>query len=213
MGIIPVINCPDLTCVKEKIEKAKQFLPEGGFLHCDVADGFFTFHKTWSNPTEWANLRVPFSLEVHIMAQHPEKVVDSWLAAGAKRLIIPIEAVNESTVHSLIDLCKKRDVGLMLSSSPETPVEELLPFRTRVSLFQVLSVYPGPSAQKFLNFTLKKVTFLRKMIPNAIIEVDGGINQETAKLVKAAGADFAVSASYIFNSPNPRQAYEALNNV
>lgn len=101
----------------------------------------------------------------------------------------------------------------MLAVRPETPAEKLMAYFKKVSEFQVLAVYPGPSGQKFQTLVAKKIKFLRHEMPNATIEVDGGINEETAKLAKSFGADIAVSASYIFNSSDPKEAYEKLSLV
>jgi len=210
MKVLPVINCTDFESVRERIEIAKTFLEEGHFLHLDVADGAFTFHKTWGNPTEWANLRVPFNLEVHLMVERPERYIEQWLAAGAKRFIIHIETTERNSFEWILQICKKRGVEVMLSSSPETPMKKLEPYCKHCTLFQVLSVHPGPTAQKFLPLTLEKIRFLRRRVPDATIEVDGGITPATARRAKAAGADVVVSGSYIFGSDDPAAAYDDL---
>ena len=200
MGILPVINCADFTCVKAKVEAAKKFLPEGSFLHCDVADGTYTFNKTWANPTEWANLRAPYQLEVHLMVEHPERVVQAWIAAGVRRFIIHFETITDESLVQIFDLCDPRGVGVALASNPETTVDKIAPYLKHFPMFQVLSVHPGLSGQPFLPLTLEKIKWLRHEYPNAIIEVDGGINAQTARDAKAAGADMIVSSNYIFGA-------------
>ena len=98
MEIFPVINCADFGSVRARVAAAKKFLDEGHFLHLDVADGAFTFHKTWADPAAWADLRAPFRLEVHLMVGHPEKYIEPWLAAGAARLIVHIETTRTQYV-------------------------------------------------------------------------------------------------------------------
>ena len=98
----------------------------------------------------------------------------------------------------------------MLASNPETPAKKLAPYCEHCKLFQVLAVHPGPASQKFLPLTLAKVRFLRRNVPDAIIEVDGGIIPATARRVAAAGADIAVAGSYIFGSNDPAAAYDDL---
>ncbi len=213
MEVIPVINCPDAACAREKTEIARTFLPKGHFLHLDVTDGAFTFHKTWNRPTEWANLRAPFALEVHLMVEKPERHIDAWLAAGTKRFIVHVETVTDASFDAIAAKCKKRGVAVMLSSRPETSVKKIEPYLKRINMFQVLAVHPGPASQKFLPLTLQKVRWLRHSAPGAIIEVDGGITPATAKRAKAAGADIVVSASYIFGSKEPRAAYGALREL
>ncbi|HVO28956.1 MAG TPA: hypothetical protein VMT81_03170 [Candidatus Paceibacterota bacterium] len=216
MGILPVINCPDFACVKQKVEAAKRFLPEGNFLHCDVADGTFTFNKTWGSPAEWANLRAPYQLEVHLMIEHPEKAIEAWIAAGARRFIIHIETVTDEALVRIFELCDRRNIGVALSSNPETAVGRLEPYLVHFPMFQVLCVHPGLAGQPFLPLALEKVKWLRRECPRAIIEVDGGMDPETARLAKGAGADLIVSSSYLWNGGNggdPKAAYEILKQV
>src|SRR5665213_2066545 len=111
MGILPVINCTDFASVKDAVEKTRKFLPEGNFLHCDIADAAFTFHKTWNNPTEWANLRAPYQLEVHLMVEHPERELAPWISAGARRFIVHFESVTDESLVQIFDLCDKRGIG------------------------------------------------------------------------------------------------------
>lgn len=213
MGILPVINRPDFAGVKEAIEKAKTFLPEGSFLHCDIADGTFTFNKTWNNPTEWANLRAPYQLEVHLMVEHPELHIESWISAGARRCIVHVETITDDSLAKILEACSTRGVGVALSSNPETTVDRLAPYLKRFSMFQILTVHPGLAGQSFLPLMVEKLKWLRREYPNAIIEVDGGMNAQTARTVKDAGADLIVSANYIFSAGDPKVAYEILKQI
>lgn len=213
MQIVPVINCRDRFCVEGALATAEKFLKEGDWIKIDIADGIFTYHKTWNNPTDWANLRSPFKLEVHLMVENPEKHIEPWIAAGAKRLIVHAETVDPKKAEKILEAAKRRGVEIVLSSNPETPPEALRPYLKIFSLFQVLAVNPGLAGQKFLPVVLEKIKFLRKEKPDARIEVDGGINLETARQCKAAGADSLAVASYIFENENPKKAYEALKKL
>lgn len=213
MGVLPVINCQNFSCVKEDVEAAKQFLPPGNFLHCDIADGSFTFHKTWNNPTQWANLRAPYPLEVHLMVEHPEREVERWIAAGAQRFIVHFETVTDETLAEIFAMCDRRGVGVMLSSNPETPLSRLAPYLHYFLMVQVLGVHPGLSGQPFLPLMLEKIKHLRREWPHGIIEVDGGMNPKTARMVKDAGANLVVAASYIFGNDDPKTAYESLAKI
>jgi ribulose-phosphate 3-epimerase len=213
MGILPVINRPDFAGVKETIEKAKTFLPQGSFLHCDIADGTFTFNKTWNNPTEWANLRSPYQIEIHLMVEHPELQIEPWIAAGARRFVIHIETITDESLVKIFDACDKRGIGVALSSNPDTTIDKLAPYLKHFPMFQVLSVHPGLPGQPFLPLTLDKIKWLRREYPHAIIEVDGGMNGSTAHAVKEAGADLIVAANYIFGAGDPKTAYKILRQV
>jgi ribulose-phosphate 3-epimerase len=220
MGILPVINCVDLAGVKSTLEKIKTFLPEGSFVHGDIADGTITFNKTWNSPTEWAGLRAPYQLELHLMVEHPERALEAWIAAGMRRVIIQFETINDDSLADIFDICDKRGVGVALSSNPETTVDKLAPYLRHFPMFQVLSVHPGLPGQPFLPLALPKIAWLRREYPHAIIEIDGGITAQTAKSVKDAGADFVVSSNYLFGSStagapagDPKIAYEILKQI
>jgi ribulose-phosphate 3-epimerase len=213
MGVFPVINCSDFESVKKTVDAARKFLPEGNFLHCDIADAAVTFHKTWNNPTDWARLRAPYELEVHLMVGRPEREIEAWIAAGVRRFIIHVENVTDESLLEIFNMADKRGVGVVLSSNPETPVKRLVPYLKQFSMFQVLAVHPGVSGQPFLPLSLEKIKWLRRERPRAIIEVDGGMNPETAQLVKDAGANIVVSSSYIFSSPDPAAAYKTLTSI
>jgi ribulose-phosphate 3-epimerase len=213
MEVLPVINCPDEVCAKERVATVRGFLPRGALLHIDVADGIFTFHRTWNDTDGWRALDLPYSLEVHLMVEHPETWIAPWIAAGAKRFIVHVEAIDEDSLRDIAERCRAAGVELMLSSDPETPPEDLTPYLRVVSHFQILCVNPGLAGQKFLPLALEKIGWLKTAVPHAIIEVDGGITPETAGWARDAGADIVVSASYIFNSADPKKAYEALKEV
>lgn len=213
MQIVPVLNCADRHDAEKRILVAQTFLTEGDFLHIDVADGIFTFHKTWNDPLGWQALHIPFPLEVHLMVEHPEAWILPWLMAGAMRFIVHIETIDADSFHAIAAECAAQNAELMLSSDPETPQEEFTPYLHEMSRFQVLCVNPGLAGQKFLPLALEKVKWLKYALPHAIIEVDGGITPETAQWARDAGADIVVSASYIFGSQDPKGAYEELKNI
>jgi ribulose-phosphate 3-epimerase len=210
MKVIPVINCLDIECVQKKIAIAQNFLMEGDILHLDVTDGSFTAHKTWADPMQWEKLKSPFGLEVHLMVEHPEEYADNWLAAGARRLIVHAESLTPQSMHEILSTAERYHVEVMLASKPESISEELVPYFRQFTAFQVLAVQPGPAGQEFLPFVCEKIRFLREELPDAIIEVDGGMNPETVRQVKDVGANMIVSSSYIFTAADPKKAYEEL---
>ena len=176
-----------------------------------MGDGVFTPNVSWGNVEEFSFLATELPLlrfEVHLMVVDPEKVMEQWFKAGAERVIIHLEAMSDP--HFVLEMAKRYEGGVMLAINPSTAVEALVPYLNSFTAFQVLAVPPGPSGQKFNLEVLEKIKFLRERAPNAIIEVDGGINPETAKLAKEAGANILVSASYIMNSPDPKGAYQQL---
>jgi ribulose-phosphate 3-epimerase len=216
MEVIPVVNCEDRTCAEKKLIALSSFLESGHFIHVDVTDGVFTPHKTWNDASAWKellNARFHFQLEVHLMVEHPTIWIMPWIAAGVKRFIVHVEAIDEISFKKIKELCDQGGATLMLSSNPETPIEAFSPYFTICNWFQVLSVHPGLAGQPFLSLTLEKTSWLRRREPHAIIEMDGGMNPETAESAKNAGADIIVSASDIFNNQNPKKEYERLKKI
>lgn len=224
MQVVPAVNCQDLECVVDRLRRAEGFLPEGEWIHLDIADGRFTFHKTWNDPETWRRIGKKFSLEVHLMIENPEDALEAWLDAGAKRAIVHYETIfdplhrvlarnGEEVLGELIRTCDIYGAELMVAVNPETPTEKLVPLAGSVRAFQILAVHPGLSGQNFLTFVLPKVKFLREQFPDARIEVDGGITEETARRAKDAGATQVVSGDYTFRSSDPKATYESLKAI
>lgn len=219
MQVIPAINEVKFSEVLKKIGIAATF---SSWIHFDIVDGKFAKNKTWDNPEEFikflevrppeinVNIRrsnLP-NIEVHLMVVNPEKVINDWIKAGAKRIIVHLEAIN---IREWEVGLPKFEIGLAIN--PETPVENLTPYLDRIKFVQILAVKPGLAGQQFDKRVLEKIKFLKKNFPDVIIEVDGGINLKTAKLVKEVGTDIIVSASYIFNAPNPQKSFEELQKI
>ncbi len=200
---------------------AKKVSEFSEWAHLDVEDGVFTPNTTWNNLEEFSHLASELPMlrfEAHLMVVNPEKVVEAWFKAGAERVIVHLEAIGDP--HRLLAIPPiyrsptMIDGGrVMLAVNPGTSAEALVPYLNSFFGFQILAVAPGPSGQKFNESVVEKIKFIREHAPNAIIEVDGGINPETAKLAKEAGANILVSTSYIMNSPDPKHAYEELEKV
>lgn len=206
MQVIPAINATDFEVVKKQARIAAGL---SDWVHIDVADGTFTNNITWAEPEKLPELRKA-NYEIHLMVAHPEKVAEVWLKNGAKRLVVHLETLVEP--ETILKLANSYGAQVMLSIAPQTPVDNLLPHLEHFQYFQILAVPPGLAGQRFGWENIQKITFLRQKAPTAIIEVDGGINLETAKLCKNAGANIVVSASYIFGSLDHKKAYEELQN-
>lgn len=208
-AVIPSINCPPRAtgCVYDRLAAAKRFgAPR---VHLDIADGLFTFHKTWNEPEHWPD-QAP-RVEVHLMVEDPREHVSRWIdVAGADRFILQAETVTPGMFHALAEHLRSRGKHVMLSLAPESRTHAFLPYLEQTLQFQFLAVHPGLSGQKFLPRTLERITWLRRRKPDAIIEVDGGVTPETAALARRAGADMLVAGSYVFDSSNPAKAYREL---
>lgn len=204
MQIIPVINCPDRDCVRDRIRRVASFSP---WVHIDVADGVFAPVALWRTPEELPPMLESFPdahVEVHLMTQNPEDALPSWFEAGAERAVIHWEALTDRAVVS-----KFPDHTILLSTKVETPIEEMLPYLTPTSWVQILAVPVGYSGKPFDLSVIEKIRVLRERFPDLTIEIDGGITPKTIQLIKGA-ADIATSGSYIFSSPDPVAAYREL---
>ncbi len=213
MQIIPAVNCASYQEAKKQIELSSEFAE---LIHIDVVDGKFAPNVTWGSPEDLERLEKEMELtakfEIHLMVQNPEGVLDAWLRTGlVKRVIVHLEAMTDSVY--IIEKCKKYGVEAMLAINPGTEAERLSAHLDDFHSCQMLAVFPGLAGQQFQPHILEKIEYLKKQHPNVIIEVDGGMNAETAALVKKAGADIVVAASYIFSDENPKEAYERLVNI
>jgi ribulose-phosphate 3-epimerase len=225
MQVLPGINCVDRECVEGALGQIGRFLPAGEWIHLDIADGQFTFHKTWNEVALWPHFASPYKLEVHLMVERPEKLLEPWFYAGAKRAIVHWETLvdqqyrhNPSDPDTLLgQILRTRErygAEVFLSTNPETAVEPLKVYFDQCDGAQVLAVHPGVSGQKFLPAILEKIRFLRRSILDGKIEVDGGITPETARLVKDAGASMVVSSNYVlFGGTDSKAAYEELKKI
>lgn len=216
MLVLPVVNVQSPEEALEKIKKAVEFTD---LVHLDIEDGVFLPRTSWGSPEELQKLVasskqkvVSVKFEVHLMVSNPEEVLDAWLRTSlVKRVIIHLEAMTDSVY--ILEKCKKYGVEAMLAINPGTDAERLLAHKDDFHYFQTLAVQPGPSGQKFDKKILDKIRLIKAKAPNAILEVDGGVNLETAKMVKEAGAGIVVSDSYIFKSEDPEKAYKELKNA
>ena len=155
------------------------------------------------------------------MTEEPEKEVPRWLAVGARRVIVHLEALTNDEHHvarrgvdelitDILSACFPANAEALLAVNPETPVATSLQYFKRMNGAQILAVNPGLSGQKFQETVLNKVTYLRQAMPGATLEVDGGITPPVVRRAKEAGATIAVSAHYIFESGEPKRAYNEL---
>ena len=214
MQVIPAINEISFSAVREKVRILAQFLEAGSFIHIDVVDGVFAPNVTWDDIEEFKELRREFpnfKFEIHLMVQNPESAAANWCGAGASRVIVHLETMTDpALIRKQAEQC---DSEVVLAITVPTEAESLVAHAGDFKMFQILGVFPGMAGQKFKHEALAKITYLRKKVPHAIIEVDGGMDEETVKLVKNAGADLVVVSSYIFSSEHPEQAYKVLTEI
>ncbi|NCN53064.1 hypothetical protein GW950_01205 [Candidatus Wolfebacteria bacterium] len=214
MKVAPAINTIDFKEVKSKLKEIESLGAD--WAHLDVADGEFTKNNLWNNPEDLISLNlseyVPsLNVEVHLMTNEPDSAVKNWLNTGIKRIYIHYEVATD--IKEIKKQCDDAGVELGLAIGPNVPVEGLFEFKNRISHFLILTVTPGLPGQKSYEGQIDKIKLLRLELPDAKIEVDGGIELNSAREVKLAGADSIVSASYIWNSDNFKEKFELLKGI
>ncbi|MEK9175772.1 MAG: ribulose-phosphate 3-epimerase [Patescibacteria group bacterium] len=206
--IIPSINVNNFEELKEKIRLVEPYV---NWAHIDVSDGVFTKHVSWHDPKEFVGFQTSLKLEVHLMIDRPEREIDEWAIVPADRIIFHQEATS---VHKLIlDKIRgaKKETGIAIK--PDTNWIKLFPYFDSVDLLQLLAVNPGPSGQEFQEEILHKLGHIHSLHPQAIIEVDGGVNPAVARRCTRAGAEALVAGSSVFSSKDIGAAIEKLKNV
>jgi ribulose-phosphate 3-epimerase len=184
------------------------------WLHIDIMDGVFVPNISFGFPVLGHVARICHKpLDVHLMIVQPEKFVGEVKALGAYLMNVHYEACPH--LHRVVGQIHEAGMKAGVTLNPATPVSVLEDIAADVDLVLLMSVNPGFGGQKFIPHTLEKVRQLRQLLDRtgskALIEVDGGVNLETGRQLKAVGADVLVAGSYIFSAPDPLKACEALS--
>lgn len=187
--------------------KLKSLEPIVEWVQVDIVDGKFAPNLTIDHKVV-GFYETSLKIEAHLMVNSPESYVENFLSIGVQRIIFPVESAKDA--RGLIKLIKERGAEAGLSLNPETGVDKVEPFVEELDTVLFLSVHPGFQDQKFIPETLEKIISLKKTYPDSIIEIDGGIDPNTAKKAIEAGADILVSGSFIFEYGNIEKAISQL---
>ena len=188
------------------------------YFHIDVMDGKFVEKDTTSVMKDYALTISHISnlgLDVHLMVENVEEFMDEYLMLEPEFLTFHIEATKtEERTKNIIEQIKDNGTKVGISISPDTSLEDIKPYLSQIHMVLVMTVVPGKGGQKLIPETLDKVRELKKYIDeNGIdidIEVDGGINGETAELANEAGANILVAGNYLITAENLKEAVQSL---
>ncbi len=213
LKIAPSILSADFARLGEEVAEVKEGRAE--YLHVDVMDGLFVPNISIGVPVV-KSLRkaTDMTLDVHLMIDRPVRYAERFCAAGADLLNFHVEADTEENIHEAIRITKAHGVTPAVTLKPGTAAEAALPFISEIGLLLVMTVEPGFGGQSFMREMLPKIRTLREYIdryaPECELEVDGGINADTAALAVSAGANVLVAGSAVFGLSDRAQAIQSL---
>ena len=210
--IAPSILSADFSKMGEEVKN----LEESGadVIHCDVMDGVFVNNITFGiKMVEDLRKITKLPLDCHLMIVHPEKYAERFVKAGADYVTVHAEACGEG-LEDTLKLIKNAGAKCGAVINPDTPVSAIERVLPLCDMALVMSVFPGFGGQKFIAEVLEKVRKIRRIIRekdlNCDVEIDGGINAETVKAAKDAGANVIVAGSSVFKAADRAAAISAL---
>ncbi len=209
LKLAPSILSADFARLGEDIERVRDV---ASLLHVDVMDGHFVPNLTIGPPVvKSLRKHTDLFLDCHLMVDNPGVLLADFADAGADRCIVHVELGDP---RPLFDDLRARNVGVGLVLNPPTAVDAVMPYLDQIDLLLVMSVNPGWGGQAFIPEVLDKVSAVRKEIDArnlaCEIEIDGGINVDTAADAAAAGVDILVAGSAVFRADDPVAAARAI---
>ncbi len=211
--IAPSILSADFSKLADEIRKVEQYVD---MFHIDVMDGHFVPNITLGLPVI-RSIRVVTKLpfDVHLMVENPDNYIEQFIDAGANLLTVHAETAVH--LNRTISSIRKKGAKVGVALNPSTPLTALDHVLPDIDMVLIMTVNPGFGGQQFIKSMIPKVKKLKEMVSkeklDVEIEVDGGINADTARQAVAAGADILVAGSYIYDSSDPVAAINSLRSL
>lgn len=215
MLVSPSLLAADFTNLYRDIELINN--SRASALHLDVMDGVFVPNISFGfSVMEQIAKICKKDLDVHLMIVNPERYISRVRDLGATYMTVHLEAC-QTHIHRTVQQIKESGMKPGIAINPGTPVSWLSDVVEDAYMILIMSVNPGFGGQKFIEHSTTKVKQLREILKsagsNAIIQVDGGINDTTGKIIAEAGADMLVAGSYVFKAANPINAIDVLADI
>lgn len=204
--VAPSLLAADFSKLREEIQEVESYGAE--YLHLDVMDGNFVPNISFGAPVI-SSIRKHSNLvfDVHLMVENPDRFIKDMVDAGADVITIHAEATKH--LNRTIQLIKSYGKKVGVALNPSTPLDVIKYDLKDIDMVLIMTVNPGFGGQAFIEGMLQKIRDLRSIDSNIDIQVDGGINDKTSKLVKEAGANILVAGSYLFKG-DYKQKIESL---
>jgi ribulose-phosphate 3-epimerase len=204
--VAPSLLAADFSKLREEIQEVESYGAE--YLHLDVMDGNFVPNISFGAPII-SSIRKHSNLvfDVHLMVENPDRFIKDMVDAGADVITVHAEATKH--LNRTIQLIKSYGKKVGVALNPSTPLDVIKYDLKDIDMVLIMTVNPGFGGQAFIEGMLQKIRDLRSIDPNIDIQVDGGINNKTSKLVKEAGANILVAGSYLFKG-DYKQKIESL---
>ena len=212
--ISPSLLAADFGNLQRDIEMVNN--SEADWFHLDIMDGVFVPNISYGMPViKTVKKHAKKPLDVHLMIVDPDRYVDDFQKAGADILTVHYETCNH--LHRTVQNIKSKGMKAGVSLNPHSPVHLLKDIIADLDLVLIMSVNPGFGGQKFIPNAINKVKELKQLIndtnSNALIEVDGGVDNTNAKTLVEAGCDVLVAGSYIFGAEDQMETIKGLKNL